>query len=82
MKHVNETGSQHVVIQDLKGAFDFVPIQRLLQIIQKRIPCAQTVDLIRLILIYQEWLLAIDLTAYWRNIVSLQRGYLWDVFLH
>jgi hypothetical protein len=53
MKHVNETGSQHVVIQDLKGAFDFVPIQRLLQIIQKRIPCAQTIDLIKLILTSQ-----------------------------
>ena len=41
-----ETNSRFLIVEDLVGAFDHVPINRLLQIVGKRIPCGNLINLL------------------------------------
>ena len=42
----NRTGNTFLVVQDIKGAFDNVPLGRLFQIVRKSLPCTEICDLI------------------------------------
>ena len=45
-----ETNSNFLIVEDLVGAFDHVPARRLLQIVEKRIPCKKVINLLATII--------------------------------
>ena len=45
-----ETNSNFLIVEDLVGAFDHVPVNRLLKIVEKRIPCKKVISLLATII--------------------------------
>jgi len=45
-----ETNSSFLIVEDLAGAFDYVPVSRLLKIVEKKIPCKKVIKLLETII--------------------------------